>query len=156
MSDLTAELCDTFGVDAAVCLVQFATFGAHPRFSGLIRTVSVERDNGLVRSLLAQPGEGAVLIIDGAGHRDCALVGDVLARLGIENGWSGLVINGAVRDTAALSQLEFGIKALAANPRPPERLGAGVVDEPVEFGGVRFRCGDLLVSDEDGIVVLHR
>ncbi len=80
-------------------------------------------------------------------HRDNGLV---------TNGWSGVVINGAVRDVAALRALDLGAKALGSNPRKSAKDGAGEVDVPVSFGGVEFRPGDWLYSDEDGIVVAER
>ena len=61
---------------------------------------------------------------------------------------------GAVRDVEALAALDIGIKALGSNPRKSAKLGAGQVDVPVTFGGVTFRPGAHLSSDEDGVVVV--
>lgn len=116
--------------------------------------MKVDRDIGHVRDLLSQPGNGRVLVVDGGGARDCALVGDMVAGAALENGWAGLVINGAVRDTAGLAAIQLGIVALTANPRQPQRTDRGHVDIPVNFGGVRFNPGEFLVCDEDGVVVL--
>jgi len=66
------------------------------------------------------------------------------------------VINGAVRDVATLRTLNLGIKALGSNPRKSAKEGVGEVDVPVTFGGVEFRPGHWLYSDEDGIVVASR
>jgi regulator of ribonuclease activity A len=71
----------------------------------------------------------------------------------VENGWSGVVINGAVRDVAALHRLDLGIKALGSNPRKSAKTGAGERDVPVTFGGVTFHPGAELFSDDDGILV---
>jgi regulator of ribonuclease activity A len=73
-----------------------------------------------------------------------------------KNGWSGLVIWGAVRDTVALAGLDVGIKALGSNPWKSSKNGTGQVDVPVSFGGVEFRPGSWLYSDEDGILVSGR
>ena len=81
-------------------------------------------------------------------------MGDIIARLAVDNGWSGIVIHGAVRDVAVLRTLEIGIKALRSNPRKSRKTGAGEADVPVSFGGVRFAPGGVLYSDDDGIVVL--
>ena len=97
---------------------------------------------------------GGVLVIDGDGSLHTALVGDVIADLGRSNGWSGLIINGAVRDASTLRTLDIGIKALGTNPRKSTKTGAGVRDEAVEFGGVVFAPGDVAYSDDDGIVVV--
>jgi regulator of ribonuclease activity A len=86
----------------------------------------------------------------------CALVGDVIAGMAVANGWAGIVVHGAIRDSAAMAMLDLGIKALGTNPRKGAKAGAGEVDIPVEFGGVVFTPGDYLYADEDGIVVSAR
>jgi regulator of ribonuclease activity A len=78
----------------------------------------------------------------------------LIAGLAQDNGWAGLVVNGAVRDTEALGALDLGIKALGSNPRKSAKLAAGEVDVPVSFGGATFRPGRHLYSDEDGVVVV--
>jgi regulator of ribonuclease activity A len=65
------------------------------------------------------------------------------------------VLHGAVRDVVALAALPIGIKAIGSNPRKSGKTGSGEVDVAVNFGGVSFAPGDLLFSDEDGIVVLE-
>jgi regulator of ribonuclease activity A len=95
-----------------------------------------------------------VLVIDGAGSLHTALVGDVIAQLAHDNGWAGLVVHGAVRDAAALRDIDIGIKALGTNPRKSSKTGAGERDVAVSLGGVTFVPGDLAYSDEDGIVVV--
>ena len=76
------------------------------------------------------------------------------AEIGRSNGWSGVIINGAVRDSAVLAGMDFGVKALGTNPRKSTKTGEGTVDEVVELGGVRFVPGEYVVSDQDGVVVL--
>ena len=95
-----------------------------------------------------------MLVVDGGGSLRCALVGDNVAGLALENGWAGLVINGCVRDVEALAALAIGVKALGTNPRPSGKDGAGEVDVPVSFGGAIFTPGAMLYSDADGILVL--
>lgn len=129
-------------------------YGGRPQFAGPITTVRCFEDNALLKSVLSEPGDGRVLVIDGDGSLHTALVGDVIADLGRSNGWSGLIINGAVRDASTLRTLDIGIKALGTNPRKSTKTGAGVRDEAVEFGGVVFAPGDVAYSDDDGIVVV--
>ena len=93
------------------------------------------------------------MVIDGGASLAAALVGDVIAGLAMKNGWAGVIVYGAVRDTNALSALDFGIKALGSNPRKSTKTGAGQVDAPVTFGSVSFVPGHWLYSDDDGIVV---
>ncbi len=154
MTHATADLCDEHGEALQVLGLQMRRFGGRARFSGRIRTVRCYEDNSLVRQVLEGPGEGCVLVVDGGGSLRVALIGDQIAELAVASGWAGLVINGAVRDTAALDRLDLGVKALGAVPRKSVKRGEGQVDVPLAFGGVIFTPGDTLFSDEDGVVVL--
>ncbi|MGL6234103.1 MAG: ribonuclease E activity regulator RraA [Segniliparus sp.] len=152
----TADLVDQIGDQVRSCDTQFRQFGGRKEFSGPVRTIRAFQDNALIKATLSTPGEGAVLVVDGSASVHTALVGDVIAKLAQDNGWAGLVLHGAVRDAAALAGLDVGIKALGTNPRKSGKTGAGELDVPVEFGGVVFTPGDLLHSDEDGIVLTER
>lgn len=149
-----ADLCDEHEETIEVCDVQFRDFGGRLAFEGPIRTVRCYEDNSLVKATLASPGNGCVLVVDGGGSLRRALVGDVLAGDGAKNGWAGIVVFGAVRDTEVLAGLSIGIKALGTCPMRGIKRGEGVVDTPVAFGGVVFVPGDLLHADGDGIAVL--
>ena len=100
----TSDLLDEHGADAAVCLIQFRSFGARS-FSGPVATVRCLEDNVLVRRRATEPGDGRVLVVDGGGSMECALLGDNIASLAQEAGWAGIVLNGCVRDTVALDEL---------------------------------------------------
>ena len=154
MEVATADLIDQHGESLQSCDLQFRQFGGRKGFSGRIRTVRCHQDNVLVRNVLSEPGEGQVLVVDGGGSLHTSLVGDVIAGLAQGNGWAGLVVNGAVRDVEALGALDLGIKALGSNPRKSAKRQRGQVDVPVTFGGVTFRPGAHLYSDEDGVVVV--
>jgi regulator of ribonuclease activity A len=147
--------CDLYDADESLQSVslQLANFGGRPRFSGTVRTVRCHRDNGLVKSVLNSPGDGAVLVVDGGGSLESALMGDLIAAAAVANGWAGVVIHGAIRDRVAIAGLELGVKALGSNPRKSAKDSVGAVDVAVEFGGVVFRPGASLWSDEDGILV---
>jgi regulator of ribonuclease activity A len=150
----TADIFDDHGASATVCETQFRQFGGVRAFSGPIATVRCFEDNVLVKQRASEPGGGRVLVVDAGGSFRCALVGDNVAELALANGWAGIVLNGCVRDTAALAKLAIGIKALGTCPRPSTKTGAGEVDVPVSFGGAEFAPGATLYSDDDGIVVL--
>ncbi|WP_167096618.1 ribonuclease E activity regulator RraA [Mycobacterium sp. DL592] len=150
----TADLVDDIGPDVRSCDVQFRQFGGRSEFAGPISTVRCFQDNALLKSVLSEPGEGRVLVIDGEASVHAALVGDIIAELARSNGWAGLVVHGAVRDAATLRTLDIGIKALGTNPRKSSKTGAGERDVPVSFGGVTFTPGELAYSDDDGIVVV--
>lgn len=155
MEQSTADLADREGASVRSCDVQFRSYGGHAAFAGRVRTVRCFQDNALLKKVLSEPGEGQVLVIDGAGSVHTALVGDLIAELGRSNGWSGVIVNGAVRDSAVLGQMEFGVKALGTNPRKSTKNGDGELDENVELGGITFVPGEHVVSDEDGVVVVE-
>lgn len=152
----TADLCDTNdpGIDVAAPI--FTDFGGRSSFGGEIATVRVRNDNVLVRAALEEPGGRRVLVIDGAGSLDCALLGDRLAAIAYAKGWAGIILNGCVRDTESLQTIPLGVKALGAHPRKSEKHGSGVRGEPVSFAGVEFRQGDFVYADRDGIIVSDR
>jgi regulator of ribonuclease activity A len=92
-------------------------------------------------------------VVDGGGSLRCALVGDQLALLAQKNGWEGLVVYGAIRDSADIAGLDLGLYALATHPQKSIKKGVGDVNLPVRFGGVAFNPDDWLYADEDGILV---
>lgn len=155
MTFATADLCDELGASARVAEPLFRDFGGERGFHGPVATVRVFEDNVLVREALREAGRGRVLVVDGAGSARCALVGDVLARLAHENGWAGIVVNGAIRDSAEISSVPIGLKALTTSPRRSEKRGEGERDTPVSFAGVNFEPGQPLYADPDGIVVVY-
>jgi regulator of ribonuclease activity A len=152
----TCDLFDKFKDAARFLLPGFHDFGAVKRFSGPVVTVKCFEDNSRVKELLATPGEGRVLVVDGAGSLRCALMGDMIAASAVKHGWAGVVIWGCVRDVAELANLPLGVKALAAIPRASTRRDQGIVDVAVELPGAVVNPGDVLFADEDGVAVLTK
>ncbi len=149
--------CDVFDADpqrARVCELAFVQYGGMRTFSGSIATVRCFEDNVLMKQLVGEPGGGRVLVVDGGGSLHCALAGDSIIGTAQANGWAGVVVNGCVRDSAALASLAIGVKALGTCPRPSGKTGAGAIGETVRFGGIAFPPGAELYADDDGIVVL--
>lgn len=150
------DLCDDYFDELTVLAPGFRDFGAKRRFCGEIVTVKCFEDNSLVRDLVRSEGRGRVIVVDGGGSMRRALLGDLLAAKAVENGWSGLVINGCVRDVEILRTLDIGVKALEANPVKTDKRGEGQVDVPVEFAGARIVPGGYLYADDNGVVVALR
>ena len=149
----TADLYDERGSELRSVSLQFQNIGGMTGFTGPVRTVQCFQDNSLIRQTLSSDGHGAVLVVDGAGSLETALVGDQIAELACDNGWAGLIVNGAIRDRVAIGTLPFGVKALGSNPAKSTKTGAGEVDVPVEIAGVTFRPGATVWCDDDGILV---
>ncbi|NWJ74311.1 ribonuclease E activity regulator RraA [Pseudonocardia sp. ICBG1122] len=152
----TADLYDEHGEALDSCDTRFRQFGAVHVFSGVVATVQVHDENFLVKEAVAEPGQGRVLVVDGGGSCHSALLGDNMARQARDNGWAGLIVHGAVRDAEELGSIAIGLKAVGTNPRRSHKVGTGRRDVPVGFGGATFRPGDVVVSDEDGIVVIRQ
>lgn len=153
MTIATADLFDERGDELDSLGIQLHDIGGRITFGGPIRTVRCFRDNALVKATLATPGRGAVLVIDGGGSLESALVGDLIAGSAVENGWSGILVYGAIRDREAIGRLDLGVKALGSNPRKSAKDGAGDLDVPVTIGGVVFTPGKHVWVDADGVLV---
>lgn len=149
----TTDLSDAHP-DAPVLAPILRDYGGHPRFHGPAVTVRVQDDNPLVRAVLEEAGEGRVLVVDNGGSLNCAVLGGMLAQLGVSNGWAGVLVNGCVRDVGELADLGLGIRAVAAHPRRSAKRGLGERDVPVSFAGVTISPGDHIYADEDGVVCL--
>lgn len=153
MSFATADLYDQFADRVQVALPMFNDYGNKRKFCGPISTLKVHEDNALVRSALEEKGEGRVLVVDGGGSLRCALVGDMLAKIGRENAWQGIIVYGCIRDSALIATMDIGVKALNTNPKKSIKKGTGERDIPVEFANIKFSPGDFVYADEDGVLV---
>lgn len=152
MAVSTADLCDAHeGLHVADPI--FRAYGRRRTFQGAIATVKCYEDNSQVGATLEEPGEGRVLVVDGGGSLRRALLGDRLGALAMTNGWSGLIINGCIRDSEAVDAMEIGVRALGVIPRRSQKQGDGQRDVSVSFAGVQFRPGEYVYADADGVVV---
>jgi len=149
----TADLFDAHGDRLQVALPLFHHFGRRMAFDGTIVTMKCFEDNRSVRDILARGGRGKVLVIDGGGSLRTALVGGNVAAYAVEQGWSGIIVNGCVRDSAELQAMDIGIRALATNPARPEKRWKAATDLAVSFAGVHWMPGQHVYADEDGIVI---
>jgi regulator of RNase E activity RraA len=99
---------------------------------------------------LLQPGH--VLVIDGGGDMNNALVGDLILTYLLQRGCVGLVVDGVVRDTAAFLEADFPCYARGVSHRGPYKNGPGALNVPVAIAGQVVNPGDIVVGDEDGLV----
>ena len=153
MSLKTTDLSDLHPKKVQAAESLFRDFGGRKMFHGEIVTLKIFEDNSFVRKALEQNGESKVLVIDGGGSLRCALLGDQLGELAVKNKWSGVLVFGCVRDSEALSQLDFGIKALNTHPLKTEKRNEGQENITVRFAGVDFVPGTFIYADEDGVLV---
>jgi regulator of ribonuclease activity A len=155
MPIVTCDISDAYPDEVAVCAVQFRHFGQRRAFAGPCETLRV-RDHNLVLETVTRPGEGRVLVVDGGGSFAAGLMGDRLAELARANGWQGAVIFGAIRDSAVIDGMAFGVKALGTTARRSPVEQGGERSVPVGFGGVVFRPGDWVYADADAVIVSAR
>ncbi|MDX1466272.1 MAG: ribonuclease E activity regulator RraA [Halomonas sp.] len=149
---VTPDICDAYP-DVRVLEPIFVNVGGVEAFCGPIRTVKCFEDNSRVKEAVAEPGDGAVLVVDAGGSTRCAMLGDMLAEQAAGNGWAGVVMYGCVRDVDVLAETELGIQALGAHPRKSEKRGEGQRDLPVTFAGVTIAPGQWLYADNNGILI---
>lgn len=148
----TADLCDE-NEDIKVAEPIFKSYGKYKKFSGRIRTVVAVNDNSYVKKLLEEKVNGDVMVIDGKGSTECALLGDNLATMGKNNGWVGFVINGYIRDVDIINNIDIGIKAIGSNPKKSVKKNIGNYRAVLNFSGISFKEGQYIYSDSDGIIV---
>ncbi len=153
MSFLTTDLYDANEGRVAVVEPMFRAYGGRARFAGQVVTLKVYEDNTRVREVLAEPGQGKILVVDGGGSKRCALLGDQIAELAVKNGWEGVVIYGCIRDSVAINALDIGVRALDTTPKKSVKRNEGQRDLVLAFGAVEFVPGHWLYVDEDGLLL---
>lgn len=154
----TPDICDAYEADIARGSVRvldaiFNNYGALDSFYGQAITIKCFEDNSLVKQLVGTPGEGRVIVMDGGGSLRRAILGDMLAEKAAQNGWSGLIINGCIRDCDEIAVTQLGVKALNTHPMKTEKRGLGDMHVDVTFAGQIIRDGNWVYSDNNGIIV---
>ena len=127
------------------------------KLAGPALTVEVRPgDNLMIHAAMALARPGDVLVIDGKGDRGAALMGTIMMTACKQLGLAGVVIDGAVRDSLEIDEMDFPVFAFGTNPNGPTKNVPGRIGHPVSCGGVTVRSGDLVVADADGVVVIER
>ncbi len=144
---------DNLSGDFRVLPPVFCSFGKRSAFAGPIATIKAFEDNTSVRQAVQEPGAGRVLVVDAGRSLRRAMLGGNLAVAATQNGWAGVLIDGAVRDVAELAANDIGILALACIPIATDKRQAGQRDIAVQIQGITVRPGEWLMADADGVVV---
>jgi regulator of ribonuclease activity A len=152
----TPDLSDQFDQEVDIVQPLFTHYGGIKQGYGQITTVACFEDNSLVAEQVKSPGHGGVLVVDGGASLRCSLLGDQLATIAIENGWSVILINGCLRDLEIIAPMPLVVMALASIPRKTVKAGKGNLNVPISFAGVTFHPGDYLFADETGIIVAKK
>jgi len=109
-------------------------------------------DNLAIHRALELVGPGDVIVVDGGADESRALIGEIMMNIAKYRGAAGYVIDGAIRDVAAVASSDFPIFARAVIHRGPYKSGPGEINVPVAIGGSVVSPGDFVVGDDDGVV----
>ena len=152
-SPSTPDLCDQHNDKVRALDPIFNNYGGRQRFSGQAVTIKCFEDNSVVKKLVDEAGQGRVIVMDGGGSLRRAILGDMLAENAANNGWSGLVIYGCIRDSDEIAALDIGVKAINTHPMKTEKRGLGDLNVPVTFAGQTVNPGDWVYADNNGILL---
>ena len=134
-------------------ITDFIHYGAVTSFFGEISTVECFEDNSLVKKKLSEKSDGGVLVVSGKKSKKVALLGDMIASMAKENGWSGIIIDGYVRDIEILRNIDIGIMALGSCPRKSRKEGKGEVDGIIMIDDIAVKPKQWLYADINGIII---
>ncbi|RWX35217.1 RraA family protein [Rhizobium leguminosarum] len=110
-------------------------------------------DNLAIYRALSFASPGQILVVDGGGAMDNALVGGLLLDYALQRKVRGFVIDGAIRDLAEFeARTDFGCFARGVVHKGPYKDGPGRINVPVSIGGQVVADGDIIVGDEDGLL----
>ena len=110
-------------------------------------------DNLAIHLAVERAPRGSVLVI-GTGNFVAGYWGEVLTVAAEAAGIVGLVIDGGVRDVAALARRRFPTFSRGISVRGTIKASAPSVGKPIFLTGVPVAAGDLVVADDDGVIVL--
>ena len=148
----TPDLCDLYP-EVRVLDPIFQDYGGQTAFYGEVVTIKCFEDNSVLKALLDQPGQGRVIVMDGGGSLRRAILGDMLAAKAAANDWSGLIINGCIRDCEEIANVAVGVKALNTHPMKTEKRGIGDLDVPVSMAGQTINSRDWVYADANGVIL---
>lgn len=136
---------------------RIAALRPHMKVAGPAFTVEVRAgDNLMIHAAMSLAKPGDVLVIDGKGDLTAALMGAIMINACKKLGIAGVVIDGAIRDTLELEELDFPVFSVGANPNGPTKQVSGRIGHPVSVGDVAVYPGDFIIGDADGVVAVER
>ncbi len=113
-------------------------------------------DNLMIHAAMALAKPGDVLVIDGKGDQTSALMGTIMMTACRQLGIAGVVMDGAVRDSLEIDEMDFPVFSVGTNPNGPTKNNGGRIGHPISLGGVTVHAGDLIIGDADGVVAIER
>lgn len=111
-------------------------------------------DNLALHRAIAAARHGDVLVVDYGGSLESGPFGEIMALACQLRGIAGMVIDGAVRDSAQIAALGFPVFARGVNIRGTVKHDPGEIGCPLDLGGVPIKTGDVILADADAILAL--
>ncbi len=155
MNFFTADLCDKYDDKVQVLGVGFNSYGGLSKFSGQIATCKLKDNNTELIKLLKSEGNGRVCVVD-VSAKYVAVVGDKLMAFAKENNWSGIIVNGYIRDTQTTKNIDVGLLALGTCPKKAPIKNSGECGIDLNFANVKFIMNDYLYADSDGVIISNQ
>lgn len=153
MAFFTADICDENSDRASVLGPGYRNYGGANKCQGEIITIKLDRNNSdLIALLRDEDGSGKVVVVD-VDQAYYAVVGENLMKFAYQNNYSGIVINGYVRDTHQIQDIPVALYALGTCPRKYIPVTSGQRAITLSFGDCQFASGDYLYADTDGVIV---
>ena len=109
-------------------------------------------DNLMLHKAIALAEPGDVIVVDAGGDLTNVMMGDLMLAQMVKRGLGGVVINGAIRDSAAIRAGTFPVFAAGVTHRGPYKDGPGEINVPVAIDGMVIAPGDLVIGDDDGLL----
>ena len=156
MNFFTADFCDKHPEIIDVLSHDFKNYGGADKCRGEVITIKLDKNNSeLIKLLRDEDGTDKVVVVD-VDADFFAVVGENLMKFAQQNNYSGIIVNGYIRDTFQIKDIPVALYALGTCPKKYIPVTEGVRDIPLSFGGVSFKNGDYLYADTDGVIVTHQ
>lgn len=150
----TADLCDD-NQDKKIQVLspEYKNYGGLKRCYGKIVTIKLDKSNWRLLELLRdEDGQGRIVVVENAKYF-YGVVGDKLMAFAKNNNWSGIILNGYVRDTEYTKDIDVALYAIGTCPLRNFEKTESSRGVQLSFGGVTFNDGDYIYADCDGVIV---
>lgn len=111
-------------------------------------------DNLFVHKGIDSAAPGDVVVVDAGGELTNSIMGEMMLTHCETRGLAGVVIDGAIRDSAHVGQHSFPVFAAGISHRGPYQTGPGELNVPISVGGMVVEPGDLIIGDADGVICI--
>lgn len=153
MDFFTADICDEHPDKVHVLDDEFKNYGAKSKIQGEVVTVKLDRNNSeLIKVLRDEDGTGKIVVVD-VENEYFAVVGENLMKFAHQNNYEGIIVNGYIRDTFQIKDIEVALFARGTCPRKYIPVTVGQRNLELSFCGVQFNDGDYVYADTDGIIL---